>query len=141
MSSGKDINSTHLIVRKSSIAPSTHMIILERKIVEYLDNEYLNGNKINRNSCIEYITNKRWPKLNYHFWFKGEKFKRKIENIFDDCIEYEYIDINCFVTKQGRDFLKPFGFFEEFLKRRKRTITSTLSAIIGALITWLFTTL
>ena len=43
-------------------------------LFEYLDNEYLNGNKINRNSCIEYITNKRWPKLNYHFWFNFESY-------------------------------------------------------------------
>ena len=113
------------------------MIFLERKLVEYLNNKFLDGDKINHDNFLNYVVEKKWPRINYLFWFKGDKFKRKIEDVLDDCIAYKYIDKNYKVTRQGRDFLTlPLGFVEEFLKRRKRSIVIILVAIIPSVVTY-----
>lgn len=115
------------------------MIFLERKLIKYLDKKFLNGDNITRDIFINFIVEKKWPRINYYFWFKGKRFERKIENVLDDCVKHEYLnkedgDSNVLkLSTRGRDFLNLLGFAEEYLKRRKRSVIVMLGILISIL--------
>lgn len=123
-------------------------MLLQRRLVKILDEYNLNNQVgIIRQAFVLYvIENKLWPRINY-FWYKKDKFCRKIDAILGDCIRgtYGYISEDddgktILVTIKGRDFIKiPLGFFEEFLKRRKRTSHFLFGGALGVIIsvlTW-----
>lgn len=116
-------------------------MLLGRRLVKILDSYIICKGEINRSDFINYITNDRlWPRINYYLVYRKEMFKRRINNIIDDCIAYEFImeeKEKLKVIKKGRDYIKLLGFFEEFLKRRKRTVVNIISLVISLLIAYL----
>ena len=120
-------------------------MLLQRKLIKKLDDYNLNHDEgISRQQLVDSITKlKIWP---YCFWYGQERFRRKINTVLGDSIrgEYDYIAEDddresLVVTTRGREFIKlPFGFFEEVLKRRRRTshflfggaIFSTLTGLV-----------
>lgn len=113
----------------------------QRRLVKILEEYNLNNEAgITRQGFIDYITEvKLWPRINY-FGYKKDKFYRKMDVVLGDCIRsYGYIGEDddrktILVTTKGRDFIKPFGFFEELLKRRKRTSHFLFGGAFGAII-------
>jgi len=119
-------------------------MLLQRRLVKILEEYNLNNQYgITRQDFVAFITeNKLWPRINY-FWYKKNKFSRKVDAVLGDCIRgaYGYISedddgLTILVTTRGRDFIKmPLGFFEEFLKRRKRTSHFLFGGALGVVIT------
>lgn len=116
-------------------------MLLQRKVVEILNDYNISNGSISLDDFVNYVLKGKWPQINYYYC-KDNVFKRKIETAIKDCMERDYafiVDKNgdIRVTHKGRDFLKILGFFEELLKRRKRTIVNTTSFIFGGLVTYL----
>lgn len=115
-------------------------MLLERKLVEMLENHIIHKGEISRSDFINYVTKERfWPRVNYPL-ISDEMFRRKMEGKIIDCIKRELVEEEngkIKVNMQGRDFLKILGFFEEFLKRRKRSVIGVLGFIIGTIVTLL----
>lgn len=113
-------------------------MLLQRRIVSKLQ-KYCrsNGDGVATIVFLEYINETFWPRRLYFFLSPGE-FAKEIVYIIDDCKQHKYIDRNergLFVTTTGRDFITLTGFFEEFIKRRKRFTTLIFSATIFSTIT------
>ncbi len=116
-------------------------MLLGRRLVKILDSYIICKGEINRSDFINYVTNDRlWPRINYYLVYQEEMFKRRTNNTIDDCIAYKFIaeeKEKLKVTEKGRDYIKLLGFFEEFLKRRKRTVVSVISLVVSLLIAYL----
>lgn len=123
-------------------------MLLERRLVTILWNEnWKRGNKYNKEEFVEFIGTKKWPRWNYLFRSKDNRFRNKISFILEDCVEYGYIisakklqedeelsTQKLKVSKAGRDFLKFGGFFEEYFKRRKRYMNFFFGGAFGLII-------
>lgn len=123
---------------------------LERCLVKILWNENLKrGIFYNIESFVDLVKTKKWPRWRY-FCLSDQQFENMIRFILEDCIKYGYIisaeklekdeEIShqkIKVSKGGRDFVKWFGFCEECLKRRKRTLIF-IGALI-AIVAWIIT--
>jgi hypothetical protein len=134
-------------------------IWLEKRIVKTLHSHFIRSGKgLARDALKKLIIEPKWPRLNYILTeYRGERFERMINSTLDDCIGgdgknggHRYLGYGendeknvLFVTTEGRYFLTlPFGFLEEYLKRRKRTVRAALSFVfgfIGALVLWYLT--
>jgi hypothetical protein len=115
------------------------MLLLERELVNVLENYNIKIGGITRAKFVDYVARKlNWCRFNY--FLKKVEFSKKIDHLLDDCIKYKFVeesnDNGITVTKRGRDFIKFLGFFEVFLKRRKRTVVNFLLVSLGVIITW-----
>lgn len=117
-------------------------MLLERRLVKILDSYIVYKGETNRCDFINYVSkSKLWPRINYSLIYREDMFIRKINNIVDDCIKYKFIEEkngNIKVTEEGRDYIKIIGFFEAFLKRRKRTVSRAIEVIFSAVVGFLF---
>ena len=55
------------------------MILLERKLVEYLNNKSLNGDKVNHDNFLNYVVEKKWPRINYLFGLEGTNLRERLK--------------------------------------------------------------
>lgn len=120
-------------------------MLLDFGLVKTLE-EYNLSHKdgISHKDFVEYVANKSFLRfvlrINY-FLDSKEKLFRRIDAAVEDCIERDYIKRDSgkklLVTARGRDLVRlPLGFFEDFLRSRKRTV---VGGVAISVIAWLIT--
>ena len=109
-------------------------MLLERRLVKILWDETLNNGEISsKEDFVEFfIATKKWP------CSRCEQCKNRISFALEHCIQHSYITKKppFEVTAQGKAFIQKVGYFEEILKRHRRTsiaFGATLALIISVI--------